>query len=196
MKPFYFSSLIPHPSSLFILLLLAPGIKAQDAINLGVTAGGAFSSGNPALQSSAFFLEGQADVRLKGPLSLLLSAGSLFTSSRADRSFAIRLYTAGFALKWAIPVGSGRVKPFVAVGPTLLYFDPEGDVDSEEALTLVGYTITGGLGYPVAPRWRMVFQARLAMARTDVERFPLSAPRGSSGWSAQSGVGTGLFFRF
>ena len=48
-------------------------------VDFGLVVGMAISSGNPALRSSAFFLEGNTDIPVTGPFAFMLTAGSIFS---------------------------------------------------------------------------------------------------------------------
>lgn len=184
-----------------VVLVLTSSAKAQADLPsqytaFGVVTGLSFSSGNPGLRSGRFFLEGQMDVRIKGPVSVLSTAGCAFTSSESDRTFTVNAFSVALALKLTIPTATDRFRPFVAFGPALFDFDPSGKVDSADAQSHIGVVLYMGAQCRLSGRWTAQFVSRFGFTGSSAERFPLQVPPGPKGRYLQGYLGVGMGVRF
>lgn len=187
--------------SVTAILILTSSAKSQadfpgQFISFGMASGLSFSAGKPGLRSGRFFLEGQMDVHIKGPVSVLSTAGCAFTSSETDRNFTVNAYSAALALKVSLLKVIDRFKPYLAVGPALFHVDPSGKVDSADAQSHLGFVVYTGAQFRLSKRWTAQFVSRFAFTGSRVERFPLQVPHGPKGRYLQGylGVGTGVLF--
>ncbi|MBM3261837.1 MAG: hypothetical protein FJY97_00150 [candidate division Zixibacteria bacterium] len=189
-----------YPVLFFLSVFLCPvGGAAQESrpvpLGLGALGGLNGSSGNPAVEDGAFYVEGQMEIDLTGPFSLLGTAGCVYTSGEGHAGFPVNLYSLCAAVKATLSP-SAHFRPFVAAGPALFYYDPEKKVDQEDALMTFGGVEYAGTEYLLTRHWKIAALAGIALTGSDVARFPLSGPRSAFRASVHLGTSVGLFFRF
>lgn len=172
---------------------------AQDDVSrgyFGIIGGGAVLSGPPDLQNGLYG-EMQAGLQVKGPLWVVIGAGGIFTSAGHDPTFTITLYHLRASLTFDLPVRLPRNSvPYLMIGPILLDFDPTGRVDAEDNFIRTGIDGGGGIRYNVYQWVSLKFEIRVATVTTDVIRFPLNIPRGTTRRTMQTYVGSGIHIRF